>query len=255
MKPPQPGYRERIYRHYVSRGGSGAAPDARATARRGRYLRRVLAGWLPADRGAQVADLGCGSGDLLACLQGLGYRRLYGVDASREQVELARRHLPEVVHGDFLELLPDLAGRFDLVTSFDVVEHLDKDQVLAFLDGCHCALRPGGRLILQTPNAESPWGSDVRYGDFTHETCFNAHSLGWLLELCGFRDIAARETGPRPLGLKSLVRTLLWQAIRLGLGIWNLAETGTIGSGVYTRVFLITGVKDPSVRRRGDTGA
>ncbi len=238
-----PEYRERIFRSYVSRGGGGRAEDARATARRGRYLRRVLAGWLPADRGSAIADLGCGSGALLACLKELGYSDLKGVDASLEQVELARRQVPEVVHGDLFDFLGEETASLDLVTGFDVIEHLSKDEVLAFLDGCHRALRPGGRLILQTPNAESPWSSDVRYGDFTHETCFNAHSLGWLLELCGFSGVETRETGPRPLGPMSLGRVVLWQLIRLGLKVWNLAETGTAGSGVYTRVFLITGVK------------
>lgn len=238
-----PEYRERIYRSYVSRGGTGVAEDARATARRGRYLEKALGGWLPEDREASIADLGCGSGAWLACLGGLGYRNLHGVDASPEQVELARRHVPGVVHGDLFEFLDEEAGRFDLVTGFDVVEHLSKDEVFAFLDGCHRALRPGGRLILQTPNAESPWCSDIRYGDFTHETCFNAHSLGWLLELSGFESIEARETGPRVLGVKSLGRVVLWRLIRLGLRLWNLAETGSAGSGVYTRVFLMTGVK------------
>ncbi len=236
-------YRDRIFNAYVSRGRAAGAADPLAVARRGRYLEKVLEGWLPVGREAEIADLGCGSGDLLACLRNLGYLRLQGVDASLEQVELARRHVPEVTHGDLFDVLRDHDGSLDLVTALDVVEHLDKARVLPFLDGCHRALKPGGRLILQTPNAESPWCTDVRYGDFTHETCFNAHSLGWLLELCGFTGVEARETGPRALGARSLGRAVLWRLIRLGLAAWNLAETGSAGSGVYTRVFLISGVK------------
>jgi hypothetical protein len=41
----------------------------------------------------------------------------------------------------------------------------------------------------------------------------------------------------------STLRWCVWQAIRAGLKVWNIAETGDAGSGVFTRVFLISGVK------------
>jgi SAM-dependent methyltransferase len=143
---------------------------------------------------------------------------------------------------DHLENNPD---SYDLITGYDIVEHFNKDEVLRFLDGCFSALQPGGRLILQTPNADSPWGNSLRYGDFTHEVCFNPNSLIRLLRLVGFGNLEIREAGPVPYGnsLTSMVRSLIWQVIRAGLRIWNLAETGSSGTGVWTRVFLISGIK------------
>jgi hypothetical protein len=84
-----------------------------------------------------------------------------------------------------------------------------------------------------------------RYGDFTHEVGFNPNSLSRLMRLVGFRNIEARETGPVPLGysLPSTVRYFVWQIIRGALKVWNIAETGNAGSGVLTRIFLISGVK------------
>jgi hypothetical protein len=38
---------------------------------------------------------------------------------------------------------------------------------------------------------------------------------------------------------------VLWQLIRLQLMVWNLIETGNTGDRVFTRVFLITGIKAP----------
>ncbi len=244
MKPAADDYRTRIYSAYASRGRAQiAAFSEPAARRRAQYLAGALRGWLPADRGAAIADLGCGSGGLLYALKDFGYTELTGVDASAEQVELARQIVPDVVQGDLFELLDQRPGGFRLLTAFDVVEHLPKTRVLPFLDACQRALRPGGRLILQTPNAESPMSPAVRYGDFTHEVCFSPSSLGWLMELCGFEALESREGGPRPLGVLSLGRYLLWQAIRLGLATWNLAETGSAGSGIYTRVFLMTGTR------------
>ena len=123
--------------------------------------------------------------------------------------------------------------------------HFYKDEVLRFLDACNNALKPGGRLVLQTPNADSPWGMSIRHGDFTHEVGFNPNALTRLLSLTGFQAIESRETGPIPLGhsIKSTIRFFIWQIIRAGLKLWNLAETGSAGSGIFTRVFLIAGKK------------
>jgi hypothetical protein len=84
-----------------------------------------------------------------------------------------------------------------------------------------------------------------RYGDFTHEVGLTPALLTRLLKLSGFQIVAAREAGPVPWGysLVSSLRYLIWQSIRMGLKIGNLAETGSAGSGVLTRVFLITGLK------------
>ncbi len=245
-------YRSRIYAAYATRGRFVEPSFDRAAAgRRSRYLASVLRGWLPEDRGAAITDLGCGSGEVLSALGSFGYTSLAGVDASGEQVRVAREIAPQVVEGDLFEYLSEHEAAFGLVTAFDVVEHLGKEEVMAFLDACHRALAPGGRLVLQTPNAESPWGPSVRYGDFTHETCFTPESLGWLLRLSGFEEIEGREAGPRPLGPVSFGRFFLWRWIRWALALWNLVETGSAGSGIYTRVFLISALKGPADQESG----
>jgi SAM-dependent methyltransferase len=176
-------------------------------------------------------------------LKSFGYTDLSGIDTSAEQVALAQEVTPKVTQGDLFELLDRSPETFQLITAMDVIEHLDKDAVLPFLDACHRALVAGGRLVLQTPNAESPMSPSVRYGDFTHEVCFSPASLSWLLALSGFRNLESREAGPQPLGMLSLGRFLLWRLFRQGLRLFNLVETGSAGSGVYTRVFLATGKK------------
>lgn len=237
-------YRERIFDAYLSRN-RGPVPsfDADGAVAHGRYLARVLSDWLPRDREAAILDLGCGNGSVLHVLGTRGFTRLSGVDVSSEQVEIARQVCPAVAQSEAVDYLERRPAEFDLLLALDLIEHLGKDDVLPFLDACRRALRPGGRLILRTPNADSPFDSTIRYGDFTHEVCFNPHSLGWLLELCGFDCIEAREAGPRPLGIRSAGRFVLWRLLRRGIWLWNLIETGTGGSGVYTRVFFMSGTR------------
>ena len=240
------GYRTRIYENYASNfQGAPETFDEGAAWQWGRLQRYYLREWLPADKNARIVDLACGGGKLLYFFRRMGYTNITGVDISPSQVKLARQVTPDVDEANVLEWLEAHPASFDLITGFDIVEHFHKDEVLRFLDACYAALKPGGRLILQTPNAESPWGTVHRYNDFTHEVGFNPNALSRILSLVGFERIESRETGPVPLGhsLKSTVRYMIWQVIRAGLKIWNLAETGGAGSGVFTRVFLIAGEK------------
>ena len=61
---------------------------------------------------------------------------------------------------------------WDLVFATDVIEHLGKDEIIAFLEAIHRALKPGGVVVLKTGNASSIYGSTMRYIDFTHEMSF-----------------------------------------------------------------------------------
>ena len=77
-----------------------------------------------------------------------------------------------------------------------------------------------------------------------HELSFNPNALSRLMSLTGFKGIEAREMGPVPWGYSaSTVRAGIWQTFRGVFKVWNLAEFGTTGSGIFTRVFLISGVK------------
>ena len=238
-------YRTRIYETYASRfQRSESRFDTAAADRKAATFAHYFRGWLPPDKNAAIADLACGNGHLLHFFKQRGYQRIGGVDISAEQVRLSRQVVPDVAEESVLDYLRARPDTFDLLTGIDIVEHMRKDEAIEFLDGCHAALRSGGRLILQTPNADSPIIGNIRYGDFTHEICLNRSSLGSLLDLAGFRETEAREAGPpRGHSAAATVRSVLWQGYRLGIMAWNLIETGSPGSGCYTRVFLMTGRK------------
>jgi 2-polyprenyl-3-methyl-5-hydroxy-6-metoxy-1,4-benzoquinol methylase len=239
-------YRIRIYKRYGTNFQDAPETFSKEAALRwGHGYSYYLSNWLPLNKDAAIVDVGCGAGKLLYLFKNMEYTNVTGVDISPEQVKLARQVISAVDEANVLDWLEARPSSFDLITGLDIIEHLEKKEVLRFLDASYNALKTGGRLVLQTPNAESPWGSQHRYNDFTHEVGFNPNLLSRLLILAGFQEIEARETGPIPWGYSviSSVRYFVWQSIRLGLKIWNLAETGSAGSGVFTRIFLNTGVK------------
>ena len=237
-------YRQTVYEQYASRFKDETQSFNRARAERwGRLYRRHLRCWLPADRDAAILDAGCGSGRLLYLLKNLGYHGLRGVDVSRQQAALASQVIDDVRVENVLSYLEDRQGQFDAIFALDLIEHLTKTEVLEFLRRCAEALRPGGRLVLQTPNAASPFVSAVRYGDFSHETCFSPRLLVQLLQMSGFDRCTVKECGPVPHGTVSTLRCALWKFLRLGLLFCNLVETGATQGQVLTRVFLVAAQK------------
>jgi len=105
-------------------------------------------------KGRRAADVGCGAGLLAEPLARLG-AEVTGIDAAPENIEAARLH----AQGQGLEIdyrtggAEALEGRYDLVTSMEVVEHVA--DVPAFIGGLAGALKPDGLLIMSTPNRTS----------------------------------------------------------------------------------------------------
>lgn len=102
--------------------------------------------------GGEVLDVGCGGGAFLAGARSLGWR-VVGVEPDRRAVEVARVARGLDVRAGTLEEQRFAADRFDAVTSSHVIEHVHDP--LGFLRECGRVLKPGGRIVVVTPNTES----------------------------------------------------------------------------------------------------
>lgn len=105
---------------------------------------------LPYCAGATVLEAGCGEG-YGAALIGTVAERVIALDYDAPTTVHVARRYPElgVARGN-LAFLPISTGGVDVVANFQVIEHL-WDQA-AFLAECLRVLRPGGRLLVTTPN-------------------------------------------------------------------------------------------------------
>ena len=229
-------------RYVTTKIGHVAGYDEKSYAAFARTYAWYLRGWLPPARSARILDAGCGHGNLLYALRQWGYEHLDGVDLSEEQVQLARERFPDVVQGDALQFLASGNRAYDLIAALDVIEHLPLDKATEFLELCRQAMTPGGRLIMQTPNAAGLRAGVVVCGDITHERVYAPSAMLQLLLLAGFERVEFRETGPVPRGVVSCLRYVLWQALRGGLKMWDYVETGR-SVPVYTRNMLVTALR------------
>ena len=109
------------------------------------------------ETGAAILDVGCGAGQALVTLaERFPEVRCVGVDIEPVSVGMARQLIHEHALGDRVEarLLADggwpadLAGAFDLVTTFLVLHEIRPEDKAAVLARCAQALKPDGALLL-----------------------------------------------------------------------------------------------------------
>lgn len=243
----EPHYRAPMYASYASDHAHG---DPRSLAASAAYFRANIAPHLPADRTSRIADIACGSGDLLAYLAGEGYIETTGVDRSEQQIALAHQNgVTGAATGDAFEFLAARSGALDVILAIDFLEHLAKQEVLDLLWLAAAALRPGGRLIVQTCNGASPLFGRIRHGDFTHETAFTDRSIVQAFLAAGLKPSGVYGIDPTIHGAHSLARAIAWRAIKAAVVGYLAVETGVVRGHIVSQNLIAVATRDaPGLR-------
>lgn len=184
---------DRIGEEYERWSAKGTDPA------RERYLKVLLEG-LP--KGAQVLDLGCGSGALAT--RRLSERfQITGVELSSRMVELAQRNIPTAtfVRADMasVEFPPEL---FDGVCAFYSLTHLPQKELPILLRRVARWLKPGGLFVASMGSGEDPgsvedeWVGGVPMYFAGHTVQTNEE----LVEEAGLRVVSARTEAVREAG-------------------------------------------------------
>ncbi|MFQ5640149.1 MAG: class I SAM-dependent methyltransferase [bacterium] len=162
---------------------------------RGRVRKEFIVSYLKEFHG-RFLDLGCNRGMYLELYQNGGR---VGVDIAYSVVAIAKQRFPRsnVVQGDAQNLQFLRSNSFDSILCSEMIEHVPlPDKVIS---GCFRILRPGGRLLITTPNykrQKPAWisiGSMKKHGiqgvkqDAYFHTAFRPEELKNLVEEAGFR--------------------------------------------------------------------
>lgn len=148
---------------------------------------------------APALDLGCGRGEWVQLLNRLGHHSV-GVDSNTAMLQPAEAADADVHCQDIFSFLSEQPPeRYALVTSFQVVEHLPPEQLLQLLQDAWRILRPGGMIILETPNPENIQVAAYSFWmDPTHQRPLPPPLLLNMAQHAGFVDCHIHRSSPWP---------------------------------------------------------
>lgn len=218
-------------------------------------------------RGARrVLDAPCGGGGLRAMIE--GPVEMDGIDL----YDVSARGYAHVYPHDLDRGLPAGLGHYDAIVSCEGLEHLGNP--LLFLEHCRAHLKPGGMLIVSTPNVWNP-ASKVKYvfrgffpgfpslagrirrGSHMHITPWSFPSLWLYFKLAGFGGITLLELNePKPKHLAERLVGLPQQLYcrgkcRSSLDTEESEYWRQVGSdqSIFGRSLVVCGINEPEPRR------
>jgi 2-polyprenyl-3-methyl-5-hydroxy-6-metoxy-1,4-benzoquinol methylase len=167
----------------------------------------------PGSGGAEprrLLDVGCACGYFLEVAVDEGFE-VQGLEFSPNAIAAARPDIrAKILNARVDSLDAHHDARYDVITAFDILEHLDKP--LEFLAQARRLLRPGGHLVISTPDADH-WLRPIMASRWPmlqpmqHLTLFSHRSLRLALERAGFSSIAL-DTAYKVISYEYLVNQL-----------------------------------------------
>jgi len=197
--------------------------------------------------GRQVLEAGCGGSPWLPFLARERRCLVTGIEIDPHAARLSEANLAGAgVRGEILvrdafdvERNRDLLGRFDLVYSMGVLEHLanpvDGLQALA------AYLRPGGRVLTTVPNLKG-WNGMIQYlgsvDELEMHEIYDLPRLAWIHDCAGFERLASGYVGffdgylstssGAPEGLRRKLHGIVCRATGTAAETWARATAGRL---------------------------
>ena len=179
----------------------------------------------------KILDVGCSLGHFLRIFDGLGFET-YGIDIADYAIRQAKENTKANTCVCDIQLgAPFNDGFFDLITIFEVFEHLERP--VDALKQIHRILKPDGLLILATSNTNSitrlimgkRWAPGA--GDATHVFLYTPFSLSFTLQRTMYRILKVKTPQIYPFFTHlSLPKSLLKVALNIPWGsyIWAVVQ-------------------------------
>ncbi len=203
-----------------------------------KYYKYLIEKFIPNRKDIDILELGSGWGGFIYTLKKLGYSNIDAVDKIPECCAFVENEIGiKVICIDAFDFFPkrDTNRKYDVIAAFDVLEHLNKNEIVQLMQSIYEALSDNGVFIMRTPNGGSLSGLYIRYSGFTHEIAFTPLSVDELFKAIGFKKVYCLPDPKINFNLlKDLVKKLAarFLAKLLSLDPNFINSTNIIGVGV-----------------------
>jgi SAM-dependent methyltransferase len=156
----------------------------------GQFYRANYLPHIRVEKTARILVTSCGSGYFVHLLNQEGYSNVLGIDSDAEKVRYATERGLNCLTERAFPFLQNTRETYDLIFAEQEINHLTKDEILAFLDLCRARLRDSGELIVHCLNGANPiTGTEALAQNFDHYNTFTEYSLRQILDYSGFVDV------------------------------------------------------------------
>ena len=229
--------------------------SARADANKKKMWRKAYAPLMDDVRQAKrILEYGCGGGEFLEFLGDNTTGDLVGCDISRSQLARAQTRL-ESKKSVSLRSPLELSGEapFDLVFSLHVIEHIPDEQLPGFVRELCRPLRPGGKLVISTPNGLNPFSyAYYMSADRTHHRMHSPMTLAQLLMHEGFSIDSVHRELPQIYDLMTFLKTIVWWASSIFVKLAVLSNAAGVRQHRLPLIFAPTFYVVASRSKAGD---
>lgn len=145
-------------------------------------------------------DVGSGRGEWLDILRENGAKDYVGVDLNARQNALCEERGHRVLQMDCIEYLASLpADSVDLVTGFQIIEHLCMSDLMELLKESYRVLKKGGMILFETQNPKNLIvGADTFYIDPSHKRPLEPRMVAFFAEWCGYGQVQCIDANSGP---------------------------------------------------------
>jgi O-antigen chain-terminating methyltransferase len=146
---------------------------------------------------SSILDIGCGRGEWLELLKEEDLHAR-GLDSNKVMVKTCKERGLDVIDSDAVTFIENVSdNNLGAVTGFHLIEHYGFDFLIKLLDEIFRVLKPGGLVILETPNPSNVLvGSCSFYLDPTHNKPIPSSLIKLVLESRGFSKVKVMNINP-----------------------------------------------------------
>lgn len=200
---------------------------------------RNIKEFLPPKKNSRILEIGFGTGYLLKYLiEECHYRNVFGIEYSLEETDFVKKNITKNVKCvDCTESFLDKRKKnYDLIIITDVLEHVEKEEVVSLLTLIRESLTSNGVFIARCPNGTNPLNIGIAFDDFTHQFLLTKKSFSQILKLAEFRSIEILEAKEENITLHgkitNFLRTFIYQVLVIIIGL-NRAHVSS--EGIYSK--------------------
>ena len=146
--------------------------------------------YMPKNKDAAILVVSCGPGYFVNLLTQEGYTNVLGIDSDPEKIRYAKEKNLNCQAEQAFPFVTNNPNRFDAIFCEQEINHLTKEEMVAFMNLCRASLREKGTIIVHSLNGANPiTGSESLAQNFDHYNTCTEYTLLQLMKYCKFSDI------------------------------------------------------------------